>query len=86
MQMCLDLKEAIEGAGISVDIVSTGETWTYDIAADLPGVTEVQGGTYLSCRPLTATWTSNPLLPKSSARSSAHRALGLPLAMWKCRP
>src|SRR5713101_5643744 len=46
MQMCLDLKEAIEGAGIPVDIVSTGETWTYDIAADLPGVTEVQGGTY----------------------------------------
>jgi D-serine deaminase-like pyridoxal phosphate-dependent protein len=46
MQTCLDLKEAIEGAGIPVDIVSTGETWTYDIAADLPGVTEVQGGTY----------------------------------------
>ena len=46
MQMCLDLKEAIEGVGIPVDIVSTGETWTYDIAADLPGVTEVQGGTY----------------------------------------
>jgi D-serine deaminase-like pyridoxal phosphate-dependent protein len=46
MQMCLDLKDAIEGAGIPVDIVSTGETWTYDIAADLPGVTEVQGGTY----------------------------------------
>jgi HSP20 family molecular chaperone IbpA len=41
----LDLKEAIEGAGIPVDIVSTGETWTYDIAADLPGVTEIQGGT-----------------------------------------
>ena len=46
MHMCLDLKEAIEGAGIPVDIVSTGETWTYDIAADLPGVTEIQGGTY----------------------------------------
>jgi len=46
MQMCLDLKEAIETAGIPVDIVSTGETWTYDIAADLPGVTEIQGGTY----------------------------------------
>jgi D-serine deaminase-like pyridoxal phosphate-dependent protein len=46
MQMCLEVKEAIEAAGIPVDIVSTGETWTYDIAADLPGVTEVQGGTY----------------------------------------
>jgi 3-hydroxy-D-aspartate aldolase len=46
MQMCLDLKETIEAAGIPVEIVSTGETWTYDIAADLPGVTEIQGGTY----------------------------------------
>ena len=46
MQMCLDVKEAIEAAGIPVEILSTGETWTYDIAADLPGVTEIQGGTY----------------------------------------
>lgn len=46
IQMCLDVKDAIEAAGIPVDIVSTGETWTYDIAADMPGVTEVQGGTY----------------------------------------
>lgn len=46
IQMCLDVKNAIEAAGIAVDIVSTGETWTYDIAADLPGVTEIQGGTY----------------------------------------
>lgn len=46
MQMCLDVKDAIEAAGIPVDIVSTGETWTYDVAADLPGVTEVEGGTY----------------------------------------
>ncbi len=46
MQMCLDVKEAIEAVGISMDIVSTGETWTYDVAADLPGVTEIEGGTY----------------------------------------
>jgi D-serine deaminase-like pyridoxal phosphate-dependent protein len=46
IQMCLDVKDAIEAAGIPVEIVSTGETWTYDVAADLPGVTEVQGGTY----------------------------------------
>jgi D-serine deaminase-like pyridoxal phosphate-dependent protein len=46
MQMCLDVKDAIEAAGIPVEIVSTGETWTYDVAADLPGVTEVEGGTY----------------------------------------
>jgi D-serine deaminase-like pyridoxal phosphate-dependent protein len=47
MQMCLDVKDAIEAAGIPVGIVSTGETWTYDVAADLPGVTEVEGGTYM---------------------------------------
>jgi D-serine deaminase-like pyridoxal phosphate-dependent protein len=46
MQMCLDVKDAIEAAGIPVDIVSTGETWTYDVAPDLPGVTEIEGGTY----------------------------------------
>jgi D-serine deaminase-like pyridoxal phosphate-dependent protein len=46
IQMCLDVKDAIEAAGMPVDIVSTGETWTYDVAADMPGVTEVEGGTY----------------------------------------
>lgn len=46
IQMCLDVKDAIEAADIPVEIVSTGETWTYDIAADMPGVTEVEGGTY----------------------------------------
>jgi 3-hydroxy-D-aspartate aldolase len=44
--MCLDVKDAIEAEGISVDIVSTGETWTYDVAPEIPGVDEVQGGTY----------------------------------------
>ncbi len=43
----IDLKDAIEGAGIPVEIVSTGETWSYDVAADIPGVTEIQGGSYL---------------------------------------
>ena len=43
----IDLKDAIEGAGISMDIVSTGETWSYDVAAEIPGVTEIQGGSYL---------------------------------------
>ena len=47
IQMCLDVKDAIEEAGIPVEIVSSGETWTYDVAADIPGVTEVEGGTYL---------------------------------------
>ena len=43
----IDLKNAIEGEGILIDIVSTGETWSYDVAADIPGVTEIQGGSYL---------------------------------------
>jgi 3-hydroxy-D-aspartate aldolase len=46
IQMCLDVKEAIEAAGIPVEVVSTGESWTYDVARDIPGVTEVEGGTY----------------------------------------
>ena len=43
----IDLKDAIEAEGIQMDIVSTGETWSYDVAADIPGVTEIQGGSYL---------------------------------------
>jgi 3-hydroxy-D-aspartate aldolase len=46
IQICLEVKEAIEGAGIPVEVVSTGESWTYDVARDIPGVTEVEGGTY----------------------------------------
>ena len=46
MQICLDVKDAVESAGIPVETVSTGESWTIDVAADLPGVTEVEGGTY----------------------------------------
>ena len=46
MQVCIDAKRAIEDAGIPVEIVSTGETYTIDVAPTLPEVTEVQGGTY----------------------------------------
>ncbi len=47
IQKVIDLKDAIEEAGIPVGIVSTGETWSYDVAGDIPGVTEIQGGSYL---------------------------------------
>ena len=47
IQGVIDLKDAIVQAGLPVDIVSTGETWSYDIAAEIPGVTEIQGGSYL---------------------------------------
>ena len=43
---CLKVKHAIEREGISVDIVSSGETFTIDVAVDIPEVTEVEGGTY----------------------------------------
>ena len=40
-------KRAIEAAGIPVEIVSTGESWTYDVAATHPEVTEIEGGSYI---------------------------------------
>ena len=46
IQICLDAATAIEAAGIPVEVVSTGETFSYDAAARIPGVTEVEGGTY----------------------------------------
>ena len=42
----LEIKHAIEAAGIPVDLVSTGESWTYDVAATYPEVTEIEAGTY----------------------------------------
>ena len=46
MQMCIDVGNAIEDAGIPVEIVSTGETFTIDVAPEMSEITEVQGGTY----------------------------------------
>jgi D-serine deaminase-like pyridoxal phosphate-dependent protein len=43
----IESKELIEQNNINVDIISTGETWSYDVAASIPGVTEIQGGSYL---------------------------------------
>ena len=47
IQPVLDLREAMIADGLPVDIVSTGETWSYDIAGEMPEVTEIQGGSYL---------------------------------------
>ena len=44
--ICLKVKDAVEAAGIPVEIVSSGETFCYDVAATIPGVTEVEGGSY----------------------------------------
>lgn len=43
----LEVKHAIEAASIPVGLVSTGESWTYDVAAMHPEVDEIQGGTYI---------------------------------------
>lgn len=40
-------RKIIEDAGIEVEIVSTGGTGTYKLAADCEGITEIQAGSYL---------------------------------------
>ena len=47
IERVLAAKAAIEAAGIAVDVVSTGETWTYDVAPTYPEVTEIEGGSYV---------------------------------------
>ena len=47
IQPVLDLREAVMAAGLPVEIISTGETWSYDVAGEMPEVTEIQGGSYL---------------------------------------
>jgi D-serine deaminase-like pyridoxal phosphate-dependent protein len=42
----LETRRAIEAAGIRVGIVSGGGTGTFDITGNLPGVDEVQAGSY----------------------------------------
>ena len=46
IQICLDVKDAIEAAGIPVEYISSGETFSYDTAADMPGINDAQGGSY----------------------------------------
>ena len=43
----IEAKQAIEATGLEVAVVSTGESWTYDVAATLPEVTEIEAGTYI---------------------------------------
>ena len=44
----MEVKTELEKAGFSIPIVSGGGTGTYDIASNVPGVTEVQAGSYLT--------------------------------------
>jgi len=47
MSALLSTSDLIRGAGIPVEIVSAGGTGTYDITGDIPGVTEVEVGSYV---------------------------------------
>lgn len=42
-----EARRYLEAHGVPVEIVSAGGTFTYRFAADTPGITEVQAGTYL---------------------------------------
>ena len=46
MTPMLDTRRLLESRGIPVEIVSGGSTGTYDIDSELPGVTELQCGSY----------------------------------------
>lgn len=46
MAKAVESKQLIEAAGIPVPIISGGSTATYDVAAAIDGVTEIQAGTY----------------------------------------
>ncbi|MDH7500467.1 MAG: alanine racemase, partial [candidate division NC10 bacterium] len=47
MELLLESKERMERAGLPVEIVSGGGTGTYAITGQIPGITEVQAGSYL---------------------------------------
>ena len=46
LQAVLDTKKSVESDGLRVPNVSVGGTWLYDIAGQMPGITEVLAGTY----------------------------------------
>jgi len=45
--LLVDTRRLVETAGLPVEIVSAGGTFTYRYAAAIPGITEIQAGTYL---------------------------------------
>ena len=46
IDMCLEVGKTIHDSGIEIKVVSSGETFSYDVAPMIDGVTEVEGGTY----------------------------------------
>ncbi len=47
MEKLVDTANLIRSRGLAVEIVSAGGTGTYSISGRIPGVTEIQGGSYL---------------------------------------
>jgi D-serine deaminase-like pyridoxal phosphate-dependent protein len=47
MRKLVSTSDLIRSAGIPVEIVSAGGTGTYNISGDIPGVTEVEAGSYV---------------------------------------
>lgn len=45
--LLIDTKALIEKSGIEIAEISTGSTGTYDVSAIIPGVTEIQAGSYI---------------------------------------
>lgn len=45
--LLVETKKFIEEAGLEVGIVSASGTFTYRFASDIPGITDIQAGTYL---------------------------------------
>lgn len=46
LQLVVAAREQIEKAGIEITLVSAGSTYNYDVAARVPGLTEVMAGVY----------------------------------------
>ena len=46
LQAVVDTRELMEREGFEVPLVSVGNTFDYDVAASIPGINEVQAGTY----------------------------------------
>jgi D-serine deaminase-like pyridoxal phosphate-dependent protein len=47
MRELVDTSTLIQSAGIQVEIVRAGGTGTYDITGNIPGVTEIEAGSYV---------------------------------------
>jgi len=47
MARLLETKEMVEHAGLSVEVVSAGGTGTYNISGAIPGITEIEAGSYI---------------------------------------